>query len=173
MTTDKEAGAGASGVDARVSGHLAEALTTEVEWLLARNSLDWVQVESLAERLRGYTHAAQQLLDLRGGGPSIRSAEQLAISLTAMANRLFDMGGTIGHDEHGFRNMGDQLAGWAEDVRQLGVQQLAYRDNYKQQWEAIEAKLDQVRELVRELPLYAAGSVMESRIRTLKGVLGE
>lgn len=49
------------------------------------------------------------------------SAEQLAIAMQAMARRLFQMGGTIGEDEHGFRNMGDQLAGWASDVRQLGV----------------------------------------------------
>lgn len=53
------------------------------------------------------------------------SAEQLAIAIMAMARRLFEMGGTIGHDEHGFRNMGDQLAGWASDVRQLGVNHFA------------------------------------------------
>lgn len=49
------------------------------------------------------------------------SPKQLSIMMMAMANRLFQMGGTIGADEHGFRNMGDQLAGWAEDVRRVGV----------------------------------------------------
>lgn len=124
--------------------------------------------------------------------------EQLAIALMTMANRLFDMAGNF-QDEHGFRNMGDQLAGWAQDlrgratkpktsaeqlaialmaearkfysfgtvgmvnfqaladllagwasdVRQLGVDQLRHRESHKQQWEAAQKKLDQVRAAVR------------------------
>lgn len=123
--------------------------------------------------------------------------EQLAIALMTMANRLFDMAGNF-QDEHGFRNMGDQLAGWAQDlrgreaksktsaeqlaialmaearklntqvlgitgqttvadrlaqwasdVRQLSVDQLRHRESHKQQWEAAQKKLDQVRTAVR------------------------
>lgn len=91
------------------------------------------------------------------------SAEQLAIAMTAMARRLFEMGGTIGEDEHGFRNMGDQLAGWAGDVRELGVRQFTEKQQWRQDWLATQAKLTRVVQLCRDnTGLHLATEILEA-----------
>lgn len=41
---------------------------------------------------------------------------QLSRDMLAQANRLYEMAGSVGADEHGFRAMADQLAGWAQDL---------------------------------------------------------
>jgi hypothetical protein len=55
------------------------------------------------------------------------SAEQLAIVLMAEARRMYQRGGTIGPDEHGFRADGDRLAQWASTARELGVRMFKAR----------------------------------------------
>lgn len=86
-----------------------------------------------------------------------KSAEQLAIALMAQARRMYQMGGSIGPDEHGFRAMGDRLAGWASDIRQLGVDRLTERNalDYARGLAVIarnraETKLDRVRSVVAD-----------------------
>jgi hypothetical protein len=49
------------------------------------------------------------------------TAERLSIALMAQARRMYEMGGTIGEDEHGFRAMGDKLAQLSTEARRLGV----------------------------------------------------
>jgi hypothetical protein len=75
------------------------------------------------------------------------SAEEVATAMEKMAERLFQMGGTIGQDEHGFRAMGDQLAGWADDVRDIDrlltrVRQLCESDGVNPTVQAIRRTID-------------------------------
>lgn len=116
------------------------------------------------------------------------SAEQMAIGLMAMARRMHEMGGTIGEDEHGFRAMGDKLAHWAADARQLGVRYFGdisieqqSRDMALKNMAAVQGKLGQVREAVTMLekarsddPFMAAGpllTVLADFVERIEGVL--
>lgn len=78
------------------------------------------------------------------------SAEQLAIAMMAQARSFYT------YEERGavalpgqWQKHADQMAQWASDVRQLGVDQSRHRESHKQQWEAAQKKLDQVRAAVR------------------------
>ena len=106
------------------------------------------------------------------------SAEQMAIGLMAEARRLHEMGGTIGPDEHGFRAMGDRLAHWATDARQLGVRYFGdvsieqqSRDMALKNMRAAHEKLGRVAERLREAEAAAKTPEGFAIVNRLKAVM--